>query len=186
MTLATALCTGGNMFVVLYSISRVSQEVFREAFLPFLLVMASNGPRDALLPVLALSCVHSTSVIVASPSGRHIQLRAQRQAMAQGSATALPLLGLPKAPFFSFSFHILLLQRLAKPSNSQTAPSDSRCPLILKSLSSRRLVYHTLSLPQSLLRLETRHYNRLHAPQKLLKRLALQPARNLQAQLLVR
>lgn len=69
LTLSSALCTGGNVFVVLYSISRVSQEVFREGFLPFSSFMASNWPSDAPLPALLLSCLLSTIVIVATPGG---------------------------------------------------------------------------------------------------------------------
>lgn len=69
LTLSSALCTGGNVFVVLYSISRVSQEVFREGFLPFSSIMASNWPSDAPLPTLLLSCFLSTIIIVATPGG---------------------------------------------------------------------------------------------------------------------
>lgn len=69
LTLSSALCTGGNVFVVLYSISRVTQEVFREGFLPYSSFMASNWPAQAPLPSLMLSCVLSTIVIVASPGG---------------------------------------------------------------------------------------------------------------------
>ncbi|OBA19389.1 amino acid transporter [Metschnikowia bicuspidata var. bicuspidata NRRL YB-4993] len=69
LTLSSAICTGGNVFVVLYTISRVSQEVFREGYLPFSGFMASNWPRDAPLPTLLLSCAFSTLIIVLSPGG---------------------------------------------------------------------------------------------------------------------
>lgn len=69
LTLVSAICTGGNVFVVLYTISRVNQEVFREGYLPFSLFMASNWPFDAPLPALLLSCAISTLVVVASPGG---------------------------------------------------------------------------------------------------------------------
>lgn len=69
LTLSSAICTGGNVFVVLYTISRVSQEVFREGYLPFSGIMASNWPRDAPLPTLLLSCALSTFIITASPGG---------------------------------------------------------------------------------------------------------------------
>lgn len=69
LTLSSALCTGGNVFVVLYTISRTSQEVFREGYLPFSLFMASNWPYDAPLPALLLSCLLSTMVVVFSPGG---------------------------------------------------------------------------------------------------------------------
>lgn len=69
LTMSAALCAGGNVFVVIYTISRVSQEVFREGYLPFSLFMASNWPTDAPLPTLLLSCALSTLVIVACPDG---------------------------------------------------------------------------------------------------------------------
>lgn len=69
LTFSLALCTGGNVFVVLYTISRASQEVFREGYLPYSNFMASNWPVDAPLPTLALSCVLSTLVVCLSPSG---------------------------------------------------------------------------------------------------------------------
>lgn len=69
LTLSSALCTGGNVFVVLYTISRVSQEVFREGFLPFSGFMASNWPKDAPLPTLLLSCTLSTIVAILCPDG---------------------------------------------------------------------------------------------------------------------
>lgn len=69
LTMSAALCAGGNVFVVMYTISRTSQEVFREGYLPFSLFMASNWPRDAPLPTLLLSCALSTLVIVFFPHG---------------------------------------------------------------------------------------------------------------------
>lgn len=69
LTMSAALCAGGNVFVVMYTISRVSQEVFREGYLPFSLFMASNWPFDAPLPTLLLSCLLSTTIIVACPDG---------------------------------------------------------------------------------------------------------------------
>lgn len=69
LTFSSALCTGGNVFVVLYTISRVSQEVFREGFLPYSQFMASNWPCDAPLPTLLLSCFLSTLVVFFSPGG---------------------------------------------------------------------------------------------------------------------
>lgn len=69
LTMSAALCTGGNVFVVLYTISRVSQEVFREGFLPYSEFMASNWPWNAPLPTLLLSCALSTTVIGLSPKG---------------------------------------------------------------------------------------------------------------------
>lgn len=68
LTFSVAICAGGNIFVVLYTISRVSQEVFREGFLPFSRFMASNWPFGAPLPTLVLSCTLTTTVILA-PKG---------------------------------------------------------------------------------------------------------------------
>ena len=68
LTFSVALCAGGNIFVVLYTISRVSQEVFREGFLPCSRFMASNWPFGAPLPTLVLSCTLTTLVILA-PKG---------------------------------------------------------------------------------------------------------------------
>lgn len=67
LTMSAALCAGGNVIVVLYTISRTSQEVFREGYLPFSQFMASNWPLDAPLPVIVLSCLISTSVLVLIP-----------------------------------------------------------------------------------------------------------------------
>lgn len=69
LTIAAAVCTAGNVFVVLYTISRVSQEVFREGFLPFSSFMSSNWPGNAPLPTLVLSCTLSTIVILGAPHG---------------------------------------------------------------------------------------------------------------------
>lgn len=69
LTMSAALCAGGNVFVVMYTISRVSQEVFREGYLPFSLFMASNWPFDAPLRTLLLSCSLSTLVIITCPNG---------------------------------------------------------------------------------------------------------------------
>lgn len=69
LTMSAALCAGGNVFVVMYTISRTSQEVFREGFLPFSLFMASNWPYDAPLATLLLSSALSTLVIVSFPDG---------------------------------------------------------------------------------------------------------------------
>ncbi|CUM64741.1 uncharacterized protein PRCAT00002352001 [Priceomyces carsonii] len=69
LTFAVAICAGGNIFVVIYTISRVSQEVFREGYFPFSRFMASNWPFDAPLPVLILSCLLTTVVIIFTPGG---------------------------------------------------------------------------------------------------------------------
>lgn len=67
LTLSAAVCAGGNVFVVLYTISRVSQEVFREGYFPFSQFMASNWPGDGPFPTLILSCTLTTLIVVLAP-----------------------------------------------------------------------------------------------------------------------
>lgn len=69
LTFSIAMSAGGNVFVVLYTISRVNQEAFREGFLPFSRFFASNWPFGSPLRSLLLSCVLSTLVIALSPKG---------------------------------------------------------------------------------------------------------------------
>ncbi|EAZ63037.2 very low affinity methionine permease [Scheffersomyces stipitis CBS 6054] len=69
LTLSIAVCAGGNVFVVIYTISRVSQEVFREGYLPFSRFMSSNWPFGAPMPTLLLSVSISTLVIIVAPHG---------------------------------------------------------------------------------------------------------------------
>ncbi|ODQ79591.1 hypothetical protein BABINDRAFT_171756 [Babjeviella inositovora NRRL Y-12698] len=67
LTVAIAVCAGGNVFVVLYSVSRMSQEIFREGFLPFSRFMASNWPHKAPLPALLLSLIISVVILLGLP-----------------------------------------------------------------------------------------------------------------------
>lgn len=69
LTFSIAMSAAGNVFVVLYTISRVNQEVFREGYMPFSRVFASNWPFGAPLRSLLLSCFLSTCVIVFCPKG---------------------------------------------------------------------------------------------------------------------
>ncbi|RCK58109.1 Low-affinity methionine permease [Candida viswanathii] len=69
LTLAVALSAAGNIFVVLYTISRNDQEVFREGYLPFSKFMSSNWPFGAPLRALILSCSITTTIMVAFPRG---------------------------------------------------------------------------------------------------------------------
>ncbi|KAK6871835.1 Low-affinity methionine permease [Candida tropicalis] len=69
LTLAIALSAAGNIFVVLYTISRNDQEVFREGYLPFSKFMSSNWPFGAPLRALVLSCSITTTIMVAFPRG---------------------------------------------------------------------------------------------------------------------
>ncbi|KAI5953638.1 MUP3 [Candida jiufengensis] len=69
LTFSIALCAGGNIFVVIYTISRVDQEVFREGYLPFSKFMASNWPFGAPMRSLILSCSITTILLVGFPKG---------------------------------------------------------------------------------------------------------------------
>lgn len=50
-----------NIFIVLYGISRLNQEVFREGYLPFSNTLAINWPKDAPIPSL-LMCEFLTTI----------------------------------------------------------------------------------------------------------------------------
>lgn len=69
LTLAVAICAGGNVFVVMYTISRASQEVFREGYLPFSRFMSSNWPFGSPLPTLLLSVSITTVIFIVCPQG---------------------------------------------------------------------------------------------------------------------
>lgn len=69
LTFSIAICTAGNIWVVVYSISRMSQEVFREGFLPFSKTMASNKPFGTPMATIILALSLSTIIMVAAPSG---------------------------------------------------------------------------------------------------------------------
>lgn len=49
---SVALSTASNILVVLYGVSRMNQEVFREGYLPFSIPLASNKPWNSPLPAL--------------------------------------------------------------------------------------------------------------------------------------
>ncbi|SCU89351.1 LAMI_0D13256g1_1 [Lachancea mirantina] len=61
MTLSVALSSGSNLMVVIYGLSRMNQEAFREGLLPFSKMMASNKPFGA--PFLSLICCGILSVL---------------------------------------------------------------------------------------------------------------------------
>lgn len=69
LSFAIAISSAGNVLVVIYTISRISQEVFREGFLPFLGFMASNWPFGSPLPTLLLSASLSTFFLLVPPPG---------------------------------------------------------------------------------------------------------------------
>ena len=67
LTFSVALCAGGNIFVVLYTISRVKRYFVRGSFLVQGLWL-QIGRLEAPLPTLVLSCTLTTLVILA-PKG---------------------------------------------------------------------------------------------------------------------
>lgn len=70
LTLAVAICAAGNVFVVVYGILRMSQEVFREGWLPGSRFMASNWPVGAPLPALLLSLSLLTAIMLGMPPSK--------------------------------------------------------------------------------------------------------------------
>lgn len=72
LTLSIAISSASNILVVIYTISRVSQEVFREGFLPFLGFMASNWPWGSPMPTLVLSALLSTFFLLLPTNGGDI------------------------------------------------------------------------------------------------------------------
>lgn len=68
VTLSIALSAGSNLFVVIYSLSRMNQECFREGYLPFSNFMASNKPWGAPLPSLLCCGLITTTWLILLPS----------------------------------------------------------------------------------------------------------------------
>ncbi|KAL6452980.1 LOW QUALITY PROTEIN: MUP3 Low-affinity methionine permease [Candida maltosa Xu316] len=94
LTLAVALSAAGNIFVVLYTISRVDQEVFREGYLPFSRFMSSNWPTGAPLRTLILSCSITTAIIVLFPHGDIYSYMVSLEGYPQQLAIALIAIGI--------------------------------------------------------------------------------------------
>lgn len=70
LSIIVALSAAGNVYVVLYAVSRMSQEVFREGILPYSRFMASNWPGYGTpVPTLLLSFVISAVILVFTPPG---------------------------------------------------------------------------------------------------------------------
>jgi len=67
MSITVALSALSNILVVTYGISRMNQEIFREGYLPFSKFMASNYPRDAPLPSIALCGILTIAWILLLP-----------------------------------------------------------------------------------------------------------------------
>lgn len=63
LSTSIALSSGGNVFVVIYTISRLSQEVFREGHFPYSRFMASNWPFGSPLPTILLSAFITTLIV---------------------------------------------------------------------------------------------------------------------------
>lgn len=67
LNVTVALSAAGNVYVVMYAISRMSQEVFREGILPFSRIMASNVKKlGTPVPTLIL-CAAVTGIILIFP-----------------------------------------------------------------------------------------------------------------------
>ncbi|KAL7274632.1 low-affinity methionine permease [Rhizina undulata] len=97
-----AISAIGNVFVVVYSQSRVNQEIARQGFVPFASVLASNKPFNAPLGGLILHLIPSLLVIVLPPPG-------------DAYAFILDVVGYP-VQFFSIAIAIgLLLLRTRRP-----------------------------------------------------------------------
>ncbi|CEP65075.1 Mup3p LALA0_S21e00276g [Lachancea lanzarotensis] len=68
ITFGIALSAGSNLFVVVYSTSRMNQECFKEGFLPFSKIMASNKPWGAPLFSSLLCAAFTTFWLLLLPS----------------------------------------------------------------------------------------------------------------------
>ena len=94
LTFAIAICAGGNIFVVIYTISRVDQEVFREGYLPFSKFMSSNWPFGAPLRILILSCAITTVIILGFHEGDVYSYMVSLEGYPQQIAIALIAVGI--------------------------------------------------------------------------------------------
>lgn len=94
LTFAIAICAGGNIFVVIYTISRVDQEVFREGYLPFSKFMSSNWPFGAPLRILILSCAITTVMILGFHEGDVYSYMVSLEGYPQQIAIALIAVGI--------------------------------------------------------------------------------------------
>ncbi|QLL30367.1 hypothetical protein HG536_0A01840 [Torulaspora globosa] len=68
LSLSVAISTGSNILVVLYGVSRMNQEVFREGYLPFSIHLASNKPWNSPLPALLVCGILSVTWLTILPS----------------------------------------------------------------------------------------------------------------------
>lgn len=66
-----AFSVGGNVITVLYHISRMNQEIFREGFMPFSQFFASNIPFGSPMPALLIPVV-ITSLFLAIPTESNV------------------------------------------------------------------------------------------------------------------
>lgn len=70
MTGSVAVSAASNVIVVIYGISRVNQEIFREGYLPFSKVLARNWPWDApLFSLLTCALLTCTWIIILPSEG---------------------------------------------------------------------------------------------------------------------
>lgn len=68
LSFSVALSTASNILVVLYGVSRMNQEVFREGYLPFSSFLASNKPWNSPLPSLLVCGTLSVLWLTLLPS----------------------------------------------------------------------------------------------------------------------
>ncbi|KAL3231740.1 Low-affinity methionine permease [Nakaseomyces bracarensis] len=68
LTGSVAISAASNVLVVIYGISRVNQEIFREGYLPFSKTLARNWPKDAPLFSLLICAILTCIWIVILPS----------------------------------------------------------------------------------------------------------------------
>lgn len=69
LTFSIAICSAGNVFVVVYGVSRMSQEVFREGYLPLSSFMASNKPWGTPSKCILLCFLLTVGILVFAPEG---------------------------------------------------------------------------------------------------------------------
>lgn len=93
LVFSVALSTGGNIFVVLYTLARTIQEVFRDGYLPFGSIMGSNKPFGAPLPAIVLSCTFSTIVMILFAGGNFYEYIIALESYPQQIFTFLVALG---------------------------------------------------------------------------------------------
>lgn len=94
LTFSIALCAAGNVFVVLYGVSRNHQEVFREGYVPFARFMASNWPSGAPFRALSFSVIITAALLIFLPDGDIINYLVSYEGYGGNVSTFLVAIGL--------------------------------------------------------------------------------------------